>query len=70
MPGEGGAGSGSGEHPLIVTAVDRGNRLTVYCPVCNETSKIDDKQKDSIITCPQSDCDTKLKINPFVTKMA
>jgi len=68
MPG--GEGASEGEHSLIVTAVDRGNGLTVYCPVCNETSTIEENQKDSVITCPQSDCDARLKINPFVTKMA
>jgi hypothetical protein len=69
MPG-GGAGSGKGEYPLIITAVDRGQGLTVYCPVCNQTSPINEDQLDSEISCPTEGCGRSLKINPFVTKMA
>jgi hypothetical protein len=68
MPGGGGAGGG--EHPLIITAVDRGQGLTVYCPVCNQTSPIDESQLDSVISCPTEGCGRSLKLNPFVTKMA
>ena len=69
MPGGKGAGAG-GEHPLIITAVDRGEGLTVYCPVCNQTSPIDESQLESVISCPTEGCGRSLKINPFVTKMA
>ena len=68
MPGEGGSGSGGGEHALIVTAVDRGEGLTVYCPVCNKTSSIGKEQLDSVITCPVGDCNARLKVNPFVVE--
>jgi hypothetical protein len=54
---------------LILTAQQRGNELTVYCPACNQTSKIEKGQLDKIITCPQPNCQRKLKLNPFVTKM-
>jgi hypothetical protein len=66
MPGEGGAESTGGRPPLIVTAVDSGVGLTVYCPVCNKTSPLDRNMLDTGITCPQQGCNTPLKINPFV----
>lgn len=69
LPG-GDAGSGKGEYPLIITAVDRGEGLTVYCPACNQTSPIAESQLDSVINCPTEGCGRSLKINPFVTKMA
>jgi hypothetical protein len=70
MPGEGGAGSGRGEHHLIVTAVDRREGFTVHCPVCNQTSPIEEGQLGRVITCPSPGCDRRLKINPFFTQMA
>jgi hypothetical protein len=50
--------------------VDRGEGLTVYCPVCNQTSPIVEAQLDAVITCPQANCTRQLKINPFANKMA
>ena len=70
MPGEGGPGSSSGEHPLIITAVDRGEGLTIYCPVCNKTSPIEEDQLGKVISCPTKGCGRRLKINSFFTKMA
>jgi hypothetical protein len=67
MPG--GDGATGDQPPLIITAQQRGEALTVYCPACNQTSKIEKGQLDKIITCPQPDCDRKLKLNPFVTRM-
>ena len=69
MPGEGGAGVSTGEHPLIITAVDRGQGLTVYCSVCNKTSPIEEEQLDDVINCPTESCGRSLKINPFFTQM-
>ena len=68
MPG--GDGAGAVGSPLILTAQDRCGELTIYCPVCNQTASIDKKQLDKVITCPQQNCNRRLKINPFVTKMA
>jgi len=65
MPGEGGAGTG-GRAPLIVTAVDSGAGLSVYCPVCNKASPLGKESLDREITCPQEGCHTRLKLNPFV----
>lgn len=65
MPGEGGDGPG-GRAPLIITAVDKGEGLTIYCPVCNKTSPIKKDDLDKKLVCPQKDCGTPLKINPFV----
>lgn len=59
-------GTESGRAPLIVTAVDSGKGLSVYCPVCNKISAIQKKELDSEITCPQPGCNTQLKVNPFV----
>jgi hypothetical protein len=70
MPGEGGSEFGGGEHPLIITAVDRGEGLTIYCPVCNQTSPIEEAQLDSEMACPTEGCGRGLKINPFFTQMA
>jgi hypothetical protein len=69
MPGEGGSGSSRVEYPLIITAVNRREGLTAYCPVCNQTSLIKEDQLDRVITCPNPECDRKLKINPFFTQM-
>ncbi len=65
----GGSGTGDGLAPLILTAQQRGNELTVYCPACNQTSVIEPGQLDQVITCPQPNCNRKLKLNPFVTVM-
>ena len=65
MPGDGESGSGD-RSPLIVTAVDSGAGLSVYCPVCNKTSPVSRELLDTEITCPQKGCDTRLKINLFV----
>jgi WD40 repeat protein len=55
--------------PLIITALDRGDGLTVYCPVCNKSSLIDKNQLNSVIHCPTAGCGRELKINPFFTQM-
>ena len=70
MPGNGGSGTGSDRPPLIVTAVDSGTGLTVYCPVCNKTSPIHEDALNTVISCPQADCQARLKLNPFVTHRA
>lgn len=67
MPGDGESGNG-GRPPLIVTAVDAGDGLSVYCPVCNTTSPLNKDLLDKKITCPVEGCNTPLKINPFVIK--
>lgn len=55
--------------PLIITAKEFEAGLTAYCPVCKQTSPIVVSQLDSVITCPQPDCNRKLRINPFVIKI-
>jgi hypothetical protein len=71
MPGEeAGAPSARERWPLIVTAFDAGQGLSVYCPVCNKTSPLDKDLLDKEITCPQPGCNTRLKINPFVINRA
>jgi hypothetical protein len=68
IPGDGGSGTGSGRPPLIVTALDSGAGLSVYCPVCNKTSPIHNDTLNTEIICPQEGCNTRLKLNPFVIK--
>lgn len=67
MPGEGGVGPG-GRPPLIVTAIDVGAGLTVYCPVCKKNSPIVKEALGTVIACPQEGCKTTLKLNPFVVR--
>jgi hypothetical protein len=66
MPGEGGATGG--RSPLIVTAVDSGAGLSVYCPACHKTAPIHKDNLNTEIICPQEGCNTRLKLNPFVIK--
>ena len=65
IPGDGESGTGDGS-PLIVTAVDSGAGFSVYYPVCNKTSSLRKESLDTEITCPREDCNTRLKVNPFV----
>jgi hypothetical protein len=66
--GNGAEGAGI-RAPLIITARLTTAGLTIRCPVCNKTSPIEDKMRDTVVTCPQEACNTPLKINPFVTDM-
>ena len=63
IPGEGSMG---GRPPLIVTALESGTGLSVYCPVCKKTSHLTKDALNTEITCPQESCSTRLKLNPFV----
>lgn len=49
--------------PLIVTGWERGDKLTVRCPACNEESRIGRKQLGKVIDCPE--CGRKLRLNTF-----
>lgn len=60
-------GDESGLTPLIVTAVQEKGRLHLHCPQCNRDSTIDLSELGQIITCPQLDCNRKLKLNAFFT---
>lgn len=60
-------GDESGLTPLIVTAVQEKGRLHLHCPQCNRDSTIDLSELGQIITCPQLDCNRKLKLNTFFT---
>jgi hypothetical protein len=66
----GGIGSGGvGGGPLIRSAEEMGGKLRVYCPVCNRKSEIIGGMLGTVITCPQEDCKTKLKLNTFTIPM-
>jgi WD40 repeat protein len=56
--------------PLIITAIDSGTGPTLRCPLCQHTFPLQIDWLGSIINCPKPDCDTQLKINPFITRMA
>jgi WD40 repeat protein len=50
--------------PLVVTAVDRGSGPAVRCPVCLEVFPHGEGSAER--TCPNANCATPLRINPFV----
>jgi WD40 repeat protein len=52
--------------PIIVTAAQKGQVLEVRCPSCRTSFHIEKEALGNEITCPQADCQTRLKINPFV----
>ena len=59
----------SDKAPLIRTAEKYGDELKVYCPVCNKKSKIEKDQLGKVISCPQADCKSALKLNTFIIEM-
>lgn len=65
MPGEDGAGDRA---PLILTALETSQGLTVYCPVCNKHSPIRKEMLDTVIACPQETCKAPIKLNPFMVR--
>jgi len=52
--------------PLIVTAAQKGQLLEVHCPSCRTIIQIEKGVPGNAITCPQADCQTRLKVNSFV----
>jgi hypothetical protein len=65
----GSGGEEADRAPLIRTAEKSGGVLRVYCPVCNQKSKIGKEDLGQVITCPKEGCGTKLKLNPFTIQM-
>ena len=61
----GGGGKKTGEHPLIVTAVDFGEGLVVRCPWCNTLHPLSQDWLGKEISCPHDECGGPLKINSF-----
>ena len=51
--------------PIIVTAADRNQGLEVRCPACQHCFQIKKANLGSEITCPNPDCSTTLRVNPF-----
>ena len=64
----GGGGMSASSAPLIRTAEESGEMLKVYCPVCNYKSEISREMLGQVITCPQAQCKTKLKLNTFTIR--
>jgi hypothetical protein len=52
--------------PVILTATKGEQGIEVLCPGCQHRFRIEKKKLGSEITCPQSGCNTKLKVNQFV----
>lgn len=52
--------------PLILTAENMDGKLTLFCPVCNNTMSITEDLLGKNLICPSEGCNTPLKINPFV----
>jgi hypothetical protein len=67
--GGSGQAEGGGMGELIRTAEEWSGKLQVYCPVCNRRSSIDQEMLGQVITCPQADCEAKLKLNTFTVQM-
>jgi len=64
------AADGGGQEPLIVTARRGKGKLSVFCPVCANTSEIQEEWLGQVISCPQAGCQARLKLNAFVVEMA
>lgn len=56
--------------PIIVTAVETGQGIKIRCPSCQQHLPITQSQLGSELTCPPPGYGLRLKINPFVTKIA
>ena len=56
--------------PIILTATDQTNGLGVRCPSCQTRHPITQTELGTELTCPTPGCGLRLKINPFVIKMA
>jgi hypothetical protein len=65
----GGSGSGVGGGPLIITARQYAQKLTIFCPVCINTSEITEAVLGEVINCPYEGCEANLKLNPFTIPM-
>jgi len=52
--------------PLVVTAVDDGGRLMIRCPACWVEVPVDEGRLGELLSCQTPDCDTRLRLNPFV----
>ena len=61
----GGEEKRTGEHPLIVTAVDFGEGLVVRCPWCNTLHPLVQDWLGGEISCPNEECEGPLKVNAF-----
>jgi hypothetical protein len=62
----GGDGSAAKKPPIIVTALETSDSVIIHCPVCNTNSYISGALIGGIATCPNDDCQARLKINSFV----
>ena len=54
--------------PIIVTAVDRGDGLTLRCPACLEHLPLKKRWLGEEITCPCEGCEGRMRVNRFVVK--
>jgi hypothetical protein len=62
--------------PIIVTPVGRRRRLgrrgTIHlrCPRCRQEHPLDEDRLGAVIDCPTSECELRLRVNPFVLTVA
>lgn len=54
--------------PIILTAVDQSGRLEIRCPACQESFPLQSNYLGAEVSCPNRDCEIKLKVNPFILK--
>ena len=56
--------------PAIVTAAEEDLGILVRCPACQRRFQIDRARLGSGFACPQADCGTLVRVNPFVVSSA
>ncbi len=56
--------------PAIVTAAEEELGIMVRCPACQHRFPIDRAGLGNVIACPQADCGTLVRVNPFVVPSA
>jgi hypothetical protein len=54
--------------PIVVTAADRGDGLTLRCPACLDHLPLKKCWLGKEITCPRQGCDGQMRVNPFVVR--
>jgi WD40 repeat protein len=54
--------------PIVVTAVNTGERPGVHCPGCLEFLPLDEDQLGGEIECPRRGCEATMRVNPFVVE--
>jgi hypothetical protein len=54
----------------VMTAVKRGEEITLCCPACFNVVKLEQEWLGMEIPCPVPNCGSQMRINPFVANSA